>query len=505
MRSRTALLAACLSISGPACQRATEAGADAPATGTATGPGSGSGDTTATTDAIRLPSDPAVSLDALVVSSGALVPDFDPDVVDYEVTSLTSLAPVTVTATTSSAAASVTVSGDAATSGTGVTRTLRPGEDIPIVVKNGSDARTYTVHYVPHDLPTYTVSGDGRGGSERVLLSPGNKWLLMVDRAGAPLYYRSGVGGSASDFEPHRLPDGSLVYSALLGTGGAAWTLGKSVVMDESFHDIAEVTLLPNRGHGALESEGHDFLVLDHDHYIAMTYVQRTVDLHQADARWSSAAPVMAAIVQEIDHGKVVLEWDSGDAPTLYTDSIDGNGFASDVVSDYVHLNSIDVDPRDGNLVLSLRHTSSILKIDRHTGQTIWTLGGRSDQFALTYAQRFSHQHHVRVQPDGSLLVFDNGNGAHATRVLSFSLDEAEHEVDAFHVVTEKPASDPQTLFMGSSFSLSGGRAFVGWGGWSLIPAASPPSVTELVDGTPAWTFTFDTPNVFSYRAIPLP
>lgn len=504
MRSRLVpLVALTAAFLGSACHSANGTSADSPVTTTAaTTPGADAGTTTA--EVIRVAPDPAVSLTTLAISSGTLVPDFDPDVIEYSLTSMTSLAPITVTATTTSAAASVAVNGATAVSGAPLARSFAPDEDVSVVVKSGADSRTYTIHYRPSDLPTYTVKNDGRAGGERVLLTPSNKWLLMVDRAGAPLYYRASPGSSATDFEAHRLPDGTLVYSALFGTGYTAWTLGKSVVMDESLHDIAEVTLLPNRGHGALPSEGHDFLVLDHDHYVAMSYVQRTVDLHQADARWSTAAPVMAAVVQEVDHGSVVLEWDSADAPTLYTDSVDGNAFTSNVVSDYVHLNSIDVDPRDQNLVLSLRHTDSILKIDRHTGKTIWTLGGRSDEFGLTAAQRFSHQHHVRVQADGSLLVFDNGNNAHATRVLSFVLDEEGHEVEDFHVVAAKPADDPQTLFMGSAVQVSGDRTLVGWGGWSTIPASSPPSVTELIAGTPSWSLTFDAPNVFSYRALPV-
>jgi hypothetical protein len=276
--------------------------------------------------------------------------------------------------------------------------------------------------------------------------------------------------------------------------------------MDETFHDIADVELQPNRGHGQLPAESHDFLVLGDQHYLAMTYLERTVDLHVLDSRWSSAAPVMNALVQELDHGAVVFEWDSADVPSLYSDSVDGNSFTSSALSDYVHLNSLDVDPRDGNFIFSLRHTNSIVKVDRRTSQILWTLGGIEDQFQLTPEQRFSHQHHVRVQSDGSLLVFDNGNNLHQTRVISFTLDEEDHTVTAFHVVYAKPDDEPQSTFMGSATRFdAGGRYLLGWGGWSPVPVVAPPSVTEIVEGQPSWTLTFTSPKVYSYRALTNP
>lgn len=444
-------------------------------------------------------------LSGLSLSSGALVPAFDPTVTDYTATSLTSLVPVQVTATTASASASIAIDGMAATSGVPATLTLAPRQDIVVTVRGSDDVkRDYVIHYVPPDLPNWSVWSDGRGGSEKVLLTPANKYLLAVDRGGAPVYYRSFAPEAASDFERHRLPSGELVYTALSGTGYTAWTLGTTHVFDATFREIAQVQLLPNRGHGALPSEAHDFVVLGDEHYLAMSYVQRTVDLHDLADGWSDAAPVMHGVVQEIDHGSVVFEWDSADVPSLYADSTDGNGFTSNTVSDYLHLNSIAVDPRDSNFVFSLRHTNSIVKVDRKSGKILWTLGGREDQFGLTLGQYFFHQHHVRVQDDGSLLVFDNGNGAHQTRVVSLVLDEAKHHVLDFQVVAEKPMDQPQSLFMGSATRFGSSRELIGWGGWSEIPAQAPPSVTELVDGTPSWTLTFASPNVYSYRALPI-
>ena len=116
---------------------------------------------------------------------------------------------------------------------------------------------------------------------------------------------------------------------------------------------------------------------------------------------------------------------------------------------------------------MSFRHTSSIVKINRTTAAIVWTLGGTEDQFGLTGPQIFSFQHHARMQADGSLTVFDDGNNENPqqTRVLSFVLDQANHKVTSFSVLYTKPASQPPSGLMGSAVPLSGGRLFVGWGG----------------------------------------
>jgi hypothetical protein len=191
--------------------------------------------------------------------------------------------------------------------------------------------------------------------------------------------------------------------------------------------------------------------------------------------------------------------------PSLYADSYFASQIGPAALTDYLHMNSIDVDPSDGNFIVSFRHTSSIVKIDRHTAAILWTLGGTEDQYGLTSGQVFSFQHHARMQPDGSMTVFDDGNNnlpQMQTRVLSFVLDQVNHKVTSFDVLYAKPASQPPSGLMGSAVPLSGGRLFVGWGGWYSADLA--PAATEIVGGAPVWSLEFTTPGVFSYRALPV-
>jgi hypothetical protein len=444
------------------------------------------------------PSTTAATLQSLNLATGDLVPAFDPAVTDYTMTALTSLFPVDVTVE-ADPGVSVVVNGAPASSGTALSVQLAPREDIFIAVTAPSgDARTFTVHYLPPDLPGYEVTkfDATKAGNENVLLTPNNAWLLMTNREGDPLYYRNtGPYPSATDFKELVPPVGSASYSFWDGDG-------KVHLLDSQLRELSSVALLANRTHDALTADLHDSLVLGEDHYVLISYARETVDLSALSPAWDDGAPVIAGVVQEVDHGNVVFEWHSTDVPSLYADSTDGNGFKKTADSDYVHMNAVGVDPIDGNFIVSLRHTNSVLKLNRKTGATMWTLGGSSDTFALTPEQRFSHQHHAKRLEDGTLLLFDNGNNAHPTRVLAFTLDEAHETVSSFHVIYDRPGDQDDSTFMGSAFRMDASRYLIGWGG-RTAPALAGPAVTEIVDGAPVWSLAFTGPTVNSYRAAP--
>lgn len=460
-----------------------------------TSPGTAPPASTDTPAAVQAAATPL--LQDLSVSTGDLIPAFDPKVLDYTVSSLNALRPVVVTAA-GDVSTSITVAGNPASAGVGVPITLKPRQDIMVTASIGEQSRTYTIHYLPDDFPAYQITTSSQAGTETLMLTPGWIWLSMIDRSGNPLYYRKIGKGITADFKQHVLADGTIRYSYANDVAP-----GRVYLMDQDFKDIGSLELLKNRDHDVLAADVHDFVILGEEHYLIMSYAPKTVDLSGLKDSWSNAAPVTAAVIQEIDHGAVTFEWDSSDHPSLYSDSVDGNAFTAASTSDYVHMNSMQVDPSDGNLIISLRHTNSILKLDRHTGNTIWTLGGRSDDFGLTADQRFSHQHHARKLDDGTLLVFDNGNNAHATRVISMSLDEANKHVSSFSTVYTRPAEQPDTTYMGSAFRMSPSRYVIGWGG-RADTTSTWPAVTEIVDGAPVWSLTFTTSTVFSYRATPL-
>jgi arylsulfate sulfotransferase len=226
------------------------------------------------------------------------------------------------------------------------------------------------------------------------------------------------------------------------------------------------------------------------------------VDLSGMNPAWSAQALVAHIVVEEVVAGAVVFEWDSASFPSLYADSVYDNQFKANVLSDYLHLNSMCIDPADGNFILSFRNTSSIVKVDRKTGAILWTLGGKEDDFGLTGSQVFAFQHYVRAQADGSLWVFDN-DSAPPARILSFVLDEVNRKVVSFTDVYDQPSSQPWAQLMGSYAKLGAGRTLFGWGEW--LSGTVAPGTTEVSNGAVVWSLTFEAAETFTYRALPIP
>ena len=80
---------------------------------------------------------------------------------------------------------------------------------------------------------------------------------------------------------------------------------------------------------------------------------------------------VVGLIIEEQDENKnVVFQWRSWDHFKITDATYDID--LTDSVVDYVHGNAIEVDD-DGNLLISSRHMDEVTKIDRQTGEIIWS------------------------------------------------------------------------------------------------------------------------------------
>jgi outer membrane protein assembly factor BamB len=66
--------------------------------------------------------------------------------------------------------------------------------------------------------------------------------------------------------------------------------------------------------------------------------------------------------------------------------------------AEWTHGNTVAEMP-DGNLVVSFRNISTVVVVDRRTGDVRWTLG----------SPPLAQQHDPRPLPNGNLLIFDNG------------------------------------------------------------------------------------------------
>lgn len=361
-----------------------------------------------------------------------------------------------------------------------------------------------TLRTRPQGLPSFTVQGQTSTAGEIALSPNGNNikpYLLLLDGSGNIIYYRRSADLSFNDFKQHRVGARAL-YSYMQGSRilPVGYTEGKVFVMDENFLPLATIDgPLPNaaKGRPQQNSESHDFLILGDNHYLVSAYYGSAVDgIPGAPAR----TRLVSSVLQEIRNGAVVFEWDSTDHPELYGQSEENNNYSAVTWSDYVHFNSIAVDPRDGNFVVSFRNLNAIMKIDRASRQILWRYGGAADDFALTALQLPQGQHTAQMLADGSLLFFDNNttcsgvlpalprfftpdplNGnlslcdqrASGSRIVKARLDEPGRRVtstqqwripnDAQAIVTSGAASQTSRA-RGSVQQLANGNLFIGFG-----------------------------------------
>jgi Arylsulfotransferase (ASST) len=232
--------------------------------------------------------------------------------------------------------------------------------------------------------------------------------------------------------------------------------------------------------HGSGRGEG----VIDNSSYQQIGTVQagnglQGVDLHEflltpgGDAYIVGASPVrygtltrplMDAVIQEIDikTGLVLFDWHALDHIPISASFFKTN--APGLVYDPYHLNSIAID-HDGNLIVSVRNTWAVYKIDHQTGAVIWTLGSNQNTFKRGPGTSTVFQHDAVVEPDGSITMFDDGGGpptVRQARAIRVSIDTANDTVSLIKQYEHTPALD--TDFEGNAQLLPNGNVFVGWG-----------------------------------------
>src|SRR5947209_11964608 len=155
------------------------------------------------------------------------------------------------------------------------------------------------------------------------------------------------------------------------------------------------------------------------------------VSLNPADG-----VTVVAAVIQEVVNDQVVWQWESDQYPEFYTNSVEGNDFTNtSVAQDYMHMNSMIVDPKDGNLIISFRNQNQVIKVNKQTKETMWRLGGKDSDFPLQDNQQILRQHNATLTDNNqTLLIFDNGEKIQRpqSRVVEFNLDEASKTVTGF-------------------------------------------------------------------------
>ncbi len=221
---------------------------------------------------------------------------------------------------------------------------------------------------------------------------------------------------------------------------------------------------------------------------------------------------VTGLVLQEIDaNDDVIFEWRSWDHFEV-TDVADDIPITASTI-DYVHGNSIDLDV-DGNILLSSRNLDEITKIDRTTGDIIWRMGGKKNQFTFINnpgtPKPFSHQHHFRLLPNGHYTMFDNGNYQTPQRSTAkeFVIDQVNKTATLVWSYVHPQVSGYEVYgsALGSHQPLPNGNHLINWGQVSYVEFADIPNFTEVdSNGNIVWEFRFVDSTFISYRALKFP
>ncbi len=321
---------------------------------------------------------------------------------------------------------------------------------------------------------TYQVLRHDTSVHGYLLLAPQDLWdsgrICIMDLDGQLLYERL-TDGVVYLFRQWRI-DGRTYYC--YGVNEPKFkrnfklTTGPIVVLDSALNEIKRIHGLPYKGvvnNDRQDLDIHDFIMLSESHFITLCAYEKKVKNIPRRLKPAANVTVVADLIQETINNKVVWQWDATDFPELYKTSVEKGNFADTLLSqDYLHINSMTLDPQDSNLICSFRHASMVVKISRKTGKIIWKLGGAASDFRLAKGQRFIKQHHVTLTQDHLLLMVDNGDSLirKSTRIIEMRLDEKAKRINTFRTVYVPDTfchSMGSAFKSGSNYLICGGTA----------------------------------------------
>lgn len=265
-------------------------------------------------------------------------------------------------------------------------------------------------------------------------------------------------------------------------------SVGHGVILDHNYQQVATV----RAGHGYY-ADAHEFQITPQGDALISVYVPVRADLSSIGG--SRHGVLIDSIIQEIDiaTGQVIWEWHaSGHVPLDSTYA----GKPGRWPFDFFHINSIQELPGD-RLLVSGRNTWSLYEIDIKTGRVILVIGGKHSSFRMGPGTNFEWQHHARMQPDGTITVFDNATDLQVTneresRALRIRLNLKRRRATLVRAYTNNPPVLAGS--QGSVQPLSDGNTFVGWGAAPYFSEFAP-------GGRQLFSLHFNSP-LASYRGL---
>ena len=288
----------------------------------------------------------------------------------------------------------------------------------------------------------------------------------------------NGRSQTVNDIRTQRY-NGKQVLTWWQGTGAGGLSCGTDYIYDSSFNPLATV----QAGNGFC-ADGHEFLITQSNTALITIFAEATADLTSIGGPANQT--VINGMVQEIDipTGNVLFQWNSADHVPYSLSHLPLPAKASQPW-DWFHVNAVHVDT-DGNLLINSRHTWTTFKVDHHSGNIIWTLGGNASSFTLAAApgqvldqssEIFAWQHDPEALGNGLYSYFDNESDGGSpllpySRAVVVQLDENTHV--ATLVASYNQPAGLVAASQGNVQATEEGNLFVGWGKLPYFSAFDP-------------------------------
>ena len=242
----------------------------------------------------------------------------------------------------------------------------------------------------------------------------------MIDANGVPRVHRRVDNPRVTHFRPQDNREFPYSHALILPKPfQSPWGARRDfeiAILDRDFNEVRRVTTTS----AIPQTDQHDFLIKENGNFIFMAYEPVERDLSEFVDRHGNPYGTMEfaedSLIEEVTpEGDQVFFWSTYDHMYL------GDCMVNQFPANYAHLNSLQL--VDGDLVISLRNCSQVLRIDGTTGEVQWRLGSskRSDaewgalglqpplQIIGDPYVEFCAQHSAKLMPNGHLLLYDNG------------------------------------------------------------------------------------------------
>ncbi|MDR3668078.1 MAG: arylsulfotransferase family protein [Ignavibacteriaceae bacterium] len=316
---------------------------------------------------------------------------------------------------------------------------------------------------LPYYLPLVSINSSGTPSPGYYFISP-SPYLEILDNQGTPVFYRN-VGGSVYDFDLQ--PDGELTYFIYpVNCYG----------LDSSFNLVRSFNT--SDGYGV---DVHELRVLPNGSYYIFGKKVDTLDMSRIVQGGNPNALIIDGALMGYDSsGNLIFEWDALNHYNI-TDVDEGVDLTQPEI-DFNHFNAVEFD-KDGNFLISARNLDEITKVNQRTGDIIWRMGGRNNQFTfINDTLGFSRQHDIRRLSNGDISIFDNGDfhPDQLSSVVEYKLDEVNKTAT---LVNRIYYDNIYTMTEGSVEELPGGNKIISWGqNWSPFLTEIAPDNSVVLD-----------------------